>query len=111
MVKAMSEEQLLSLLEQLKEDSSLRQKLEAANDLDAALAVISEAGYKVTKEALANYQMVNALSLNDQDLEQLSGAGGSLGEEHCPGPFPDNCNSTFPFVDTGDTRVCSSRDT
>jgi predicted ribosomally synthesized peptide with nif11-like leader len=45
----MSEEQLAALLAKLKDDAALRDKLQAAADLDAAVALAKEAGFDVSK--------------------------------------------------------------
>ena len=45
----MSEEQLSALLAKLKDDAGLQEKLKAAADLDAAVALAKEAGFDVSK--------------------------------------------------------------
>ena len=44
----MSEQQLIALLAKLKDDASLREKLQGAPDLDAVLALAKEAGFGVS---------------------------------------------------------------
>ena len=44
----MSEEQLKDFLTKVKADSSLREKLKAAADSDAVLAIAKEAGFVIT---------------------------------------------------------------
>ena len=47
--QAMSEEQLAALFAKIKDDAGLRDKLQAAADLDAAVALAKEAGFDVSK--------------------------------------------------------------
>ena len=69
----MSEEQLSALLAHLKEDAGLQEKLKAAGDLDAAVAIAKEAGFDVTKEDWLNYQAKHTLELSDEELEGVAG--------------------------------------
>jgi predicted ribosomally synthesized peptide with nif11-like leader len=72
----MSEEQLSALLAKLKEDSGLKEKLQGAGDLDAAVTLANEAGFDVNKADWLSHQMKKTLSLNDEELEGM--AGGTL---------------------------------
>ena len=72
----MSEEQLAALLAKLKDDAALRDKLQAAADLDAAVALAKEAGFDVSKADWLKYQAKQNLELSDEDLEEM--AGGTL---------------------------------
>jgi predicted ribosomally synthesized peptide with nif11-like leader len=82
----MSEEQLSALLAKLKEDAGLQGKLKGAADLDAAVALLEEAGFDVSKADLLRYQAKQALELSDEDLEGIAGGclalltGGGLGK-------------------------------
>ena len=76
---AMSEEQLSALLAKLKEDAGLREKLQDAGDLDAAVALAKEAGFDVSKADWLNYQAKKPLELSDEELE--SAAGGKAGRK------------------------------
>ena len=75
----MSEEQLAALLAKLKEDAGLQEKLKGAADLDAAVALLEEAGFDVSKADLLRYQAKQTLELSDEELEGIS--GGSRDDE------------------------------
>jgi len=81
----MSEEQLSALLAKLKEDAGLREKLQVAGDLDAAVALAKEAGFEVSKADWLRYQAKQILELSDGELEQASGGDYSdmCGPLHC----------------------------
>ena len=76
--QAMSEEQLSALLAKLKEDAGLREKLQGAADLDAAVAMAKEAGFDVSKEDWLQYQ--TTAELRDEELEYLAGGSGNKNE-------------------------------
>ena len=65
----MSEEQLKAFLEKVKTDTGLREKLKAAADADAALAIAKEAGFMISAEDLKNAQS----ELSDEELEGVAG--------------------------------------
>jgi predicted ribosomally synthesized peptide with nif11-like leader len=69
----MSEEQLKAFLEAVKADAGLQEKLKAAGDADAVVAIAKEAGFVISVEA------VNALNqekeLSDEELEDVAGGG------------------------------------
>jgi predicted ribosomally synthesized peptide with nif11-like leader len=69
----MSEEQLAALLAKLKDDAALRDKLQAAADLDAAVALAKEAGFDVSKADWLKYQAKQTLELSDEELEGVTG--------------------------------------
>jgi predicted ribosomally synthesized peptide with nif11-like leader len=69
----MSEEQLTALLAKLKDDAGLQEKLMAAADLDAALAMAKDAGFDVSKAAWLRYQAQQTLELSDEELEGVAG--------------------------------------
>ena len=48
----MSEEQLKAFLEKVKGDTSLQEKLKAAADVDATLAISKEAGFSISADDL-----------------------------------------------------------
>ena len=75
----MSEEQLSALLAKLKEDAGLREKLQGAGDLDAAVALANEAGFDVSKADWLKYQAKQTLELSDEDLERVAGGGVTIG--------------------------------
>jgi predicted ribosomally synthesized peptide with nif11-like leader len=69
----MSEEQLAALLAKLKDDAGFLEKLKAAADLDAAVALAKEAGFDVSKADLLKYQATQILELSDDELEGVAG--------------------------------------
>jgi len=77
----MSEEQLAALLAKLKEDAGLRQKLQGAGDLDAAVAVAQEAGFNVHMSDWLKYQGNQTFELSDEALEGV--AGGTDSKDSC----------------------------
>ena len=79
----MSEEQLTALLAKIKEDAGLQEKLKGAADLDAAVALIKEAGFDVSKADWLKYQGEQTLELSDEELEGV--AGGGFSGEQCNG--------------------------
>ena len=72
-MKPMSEEQLTALLAKLKDDSGLREKLQGAADLDAAVALAKEAGFDVSKENWLKYQASQSSELSDAELGGVAG--------------------------------------
>ena len=71
----MSEEHLKSFLEKVKADTSLQEKLKAAADSDAVLAIAKETGFMISADDLKN-----ALSeLLDKELEGMAGGGDDWG--------------------------------
>ncbi len=69
----MSEEQLKAFLEKVKDDTSLQEKLKAAADADAALAIAKEAGFAITAEDIQSMQ--SSTDLSDDELENQVVAG------------------------------------
>ena len=65
----MSEEQLKAFLEKVKADASLQEKLRAAGDADAVLAIAKEAGFSISAEDLTKAQS----EVSDKDLESAAG--------------------------------------
>ncbi|KZR88896.1 Nitrogen fixation protein of unknown function [Synechococcus sp. MIT S9509] len=66
----MSEEQLKAFLEKVKGDTSLQEKLKAAADSNAVLAIAKEAGFKISAEDLKTAQVTE---LSDEELEGAAG--------------------------------------
>ena len=64
----MSEEQLKAFMEKVKADTSLQEKLKAAADSDAVVAIAKEAGFSLSAEELNK-----ASELSEEDLEGISG--------------------------------------
>jgi predicted ribosomally synthesized peptide with nif11-like leader len=79
----MSEEQLSALLAKLKEDAGLREKLQGAADLNAAVVIAQEAGFDVRKADWLRYQAKQALELSDEELENVSGAKKGCWNDTC----------------------------
>jgi predicted ribosomally synthesized peptide with nif11-like leader len=69
----MSEQQLTALLVKIKDDAGLREKLQGAADLDAALALVTEAGFDVSKAEWLKAQASQNLELSDEELSSLNG--------------------------------------
>ena len=68
----MSEEQLKAFLEAVKADTGLQEKLKAATDLDAVVAIAKAAGFVISADDLKRAQA----EVSDEELE--GAAGGSL---------------------------------
>jgi len=67
----MSEEQLKAFLEKVKTDTSLQEKLKAASDADAVVAIAKEARFSISAEDLKNTKV----ELSEEELEGMSGGG------------------------------------
>ena len=65
----MSEEQLKAFLEKVQGDTSLQEKLNAAADSDAALAIANEAGFSISADDLKKAQS----EVSDEEMENASG--------------------------------------
>ena len=67
----MSEEQLKAFLEKVKDDTSLQEKLKAAADADAVLAIAKEAGFSISADDLKKAQS----EISEEELEGVAGGG------------------------------------
>ena len=67
----MSEEQLKAFLEKVKADTSLQEKLKAASDADAVVAIAKEAGFSISADDFKKAQS----ELSDEELEGVAGGG------------------------------------
>ena len=65
----MSEEQLKAFIEKVKADTSLQEKLKAAADTDAVLAIAKEAGFSISADDLTMAQS----EISDEELEGAAG--------------------------------------
>ena len=65
----MSEEQLKAFLEKVKGDTSLQEKLKAAADSDAVLAIAKEAGFVISADDWNKAQS----EIEDAELEAAAG--------------------------------------
>ena len=72
----MSEEQLKAFLEKVKADTSLQEKLKAASDADAVVAIAKDAGFSISADDLKNAQS----ELSDEELEGAAGGENQLSE-------------------------------
>ena len=67
----MSEEQLKAFLEKVKGDTSLQEKLKAAADSDAVLAIAKDAGFSISADDRTKSQPERS----DEELEGVAGGG------------------------------------
>ena len=67
----MSEEQLKAFLEAVKADTGLQEKLNAAADADAVMAIAKEVGFMISVDELHRDQA----ELTDEELEGVAGGG------------------------------------
>ncbi len=65
----MSEEQLKAFLEKVKGDTSLQEKLKAAADTHAVVAIAEEAGFSISADDLTKAQS----ELLEEELEDVTG--------------------------------------
>ena len=87
----MSEEQLKAFLDKVKVDTSLQQKLKAAADSDAVLAIAKEAGFSISADDLKMAQS----ELSEEELKGVAGGNcqkmtGNYPKNICDN-YPDNC--------------------
>ena len=71
----MSEEQLKAFLEKVKGDTSLQEKLKAAADSDAVLAIARDAGFSISADDLTTKAQSE---LSDAELEGVTGGIGTV---------------------------------
>ena len=65
----MSEEQLKAFLEKVQGDTRLQEKLKAAADSDAVLAIAKDAGFSISADDLKKAQS----EVSDEELEAAAG--------------------------------------
>ena len=70
-LKAMSEEQLKAFLEAVKADVGLQEKLKAAKDVDAVVAIAKSVGYAISVDELKKSQA----EISDEELVSVAGGG------------------------------------
>jgi bacteriocin propeptide, TIGR03798 family len=68
----MSEEQLKAFLEAVKADAGLQEKLKAAGDADAVVAIAKAAGFVISAEELKKSQA----AISEAELEGVAGGIG-----------------------------------
>lgn len=86
----MSEEQLKAFLETVQADAELKEKLKAAADADAVVAIAKDAGFVISADNLKKAQA------EVSEKEQEGAAGGTIfgGTERTVGGFTQGqCNS------------------
>ena len=66
----MSEEQIKAFLKKVKADTSLQEKLKAAGDSDAVVAIAEEEGFTISADDLKEAQ---STELSDEELEGVAG--------------------------------------
>ena len=76
----MSEEQLKAFLEKVKSDTSLQEKLKAADDAEAVAEIAKEAGFSISADDLKNAQS----DLSDEELDSVAGGFGCFGTDGRP---------------------------
>ncbi|KZR88088.1 Nitrogen fixation protein of unknown function [Synechococcus sp. MIT S9509] len=64
----MSEEQLKAFLKKVKGDSRLQEKLKAAADVDAVLAIAKEAGFMISADDVRS-------EISEEELERAAAGG------------------------------------
>lgn len=72
----MSDEQLKAFLEAVKSDAGLQEKLKAAADTDAVVAIAKAAGFVISAEDLKRAQA----EVSDEELEAYAGSGWADGK-------------------------------
>ena len=71
----MPEEQLKAFLEVVKADEALQEKLKAAGDADAVVAIAKGVGFAISVEELAKAQT----ELSDEQLDSVAGGASGVG--------------------------------
>ena len=69
----MSEEQLKAFMEAVKADATLQEKLNAAVDADAVVAIAKAAGFVISAEELQRAQ--TGTEISEEELEGVTGGG------------------------------------
>ena len=77
----MSEEQLKAFLEAVKADAGLQEKLKAAGDADAVIAIAKAAGFAISADELKKAQ-------SEISEEELEGVAGGQNDNCVWGPSP-----------------------
>ena len=71
----MSEEQLKAFMETVKADAGLQEKLKAAVDAEAVVAIAKAAGFVISADELQRAQA----EISEEELEGVAGGGGAKG--------------------------------
>ena len=88
----MSEEQLKAFLEAVKADAGLQEKLKAAKDVDAVVAIAKAAGFVISADEMQK----SWAEISEEELEGVAGGGSwTFGIMTwcpcCPGPQSVGC--------------------
>jgi predicted ribosomally synthesized peptide with nif11-like leader len=67
----MSEEQLKAFLEQVKDDTSLQEKIKAASNPDTVVSIAKQEGFSISADDLKKVRS----ELSEQELERVAGSG------------------------------------
>ena len=78
----MSEDQLGSFYDAIRNDDGLRDRLSQAADVDAVVAIAREAGFDIRSEQLQMQRADMQQPLSDEDLESVAG-GNFYPSKHC----------------------------
>ncbi len=80
----MSEEQLKAFLEAVKADAGLQEKLKAAADADAVVAIAKAAGFVISVDDIMNFNSkVPLRELSEEDLEGMTGGALNIASIIC----------------------------
>ena len=71
----MSEEQLKAFMDTVKADAGLQEKLKAAVDAEAVVAIAKAAGFVISADELQRAQA----EISEEELEGVAGGGGAKG--------------------------------
>ena len=83
----MPEEQLKAFLERVKADTSLQEKLKAADSNESAIEIAKAAGFAITAEDIQSMQSAT-VELSDDELDAAAGGFGGWGCGSSPGSNP-----------------------
>ena len=87
----MSEEQLKAFLDAVKADTGLQEKLKAAADADAVVAIAKEVGFMISADELQRAQVAGE-ELSDEELEEMAGGQDRIEPTAFPGSYvPYGC--------------------
>ena len=105
----MSEEQLKAFLEAVKADAGLQEKLRAAADANAVVAIAKAAGFVISVEELEAAVSARSGELSDEELERAVGGNCNTGSngntQHNFTPCSGYCNTESKFAQFAE---CSS---
>jgi predicted ribosomally synthesized peptide with nif11-like leader len=72
----MSQDQLNALLAKLNEETSLRERLQSAADINEVVTIAKEHGYTIDADDVMKYQNDQSADLSDAELEKVAGGAG-----------------------------------